>query len=530
MKSFAQKVEAVQQTRSVTHTAPVRADGGPSHGTNSILQLQRLVGNQAVERLMQRDTAARNTVLLRATRPRFGYNFSQLPVTAGAIQTKLVMNKPGDTYEQEADRVAEEVMRMQKAPIESACACGGAHPKEQAEAHGKGRQGLQTKQIGAGDLGQTEAPPSVQKVLRSPGQPLDRATRAFMETQLAYDFSSVRVHADKRASYSARDIAANAYTVGNHIVFGAGQLNPGSSVGRRLLAHELTHVIQQGHAGRLSLQRDKRKDKAQEKERPKQAAPAAREQSSDYFHLVVRDRGLDLGGGVLVSDLTSAKKTLMKRKVDKPWTLVLAIHASENLLGAQSPPDWQKNAIFYDESAIKTLFGGDSAFVTWRDQFGPNRVVLYGCQVTAAFEQTIANNLARGGKAPSAGGLGEGCKPLATTITFQVKSQREYNKLDEQEKEQMRSDVQAINQTWGYYGGPPVPDEQVLDYLFKGPKPGSWPQVEVIVKQGNQYVSAKPPIPYWNRRSNSIYLRQCTKAVGNLREHKPQAPRVRERE
>ena len=99
-----------------------------------------------------------------------------------------------------------------------------------------------------------------------------------------------------------------------------------------------------------------------------------------------------------MSDLADAKTKLMHRKVDKPWTLVLAIHASENRLGAQSPPDWQKNAIFYDESAIKTLFGGDNAFVAWRDQFGPNRVVLYGCQVTAAFEQTIAETSPAAGR------------------------------------------------------------------------------------------------------------------------------------
>jgi hypothetical protein len=69
-----------------------------------------------------------------------------------------------------------------------------------------------------------------------------------------------------------------------------------------------------------------------------------------------------------------------------------------------------------------------------------------------------------------------------------------------------------------------VPNDQVIDYLFKGPKPGSWSEVEVIVKQGDQYVSADPKIPYWNRLSNSAFLRQCTKAVGNLRDHTPTSP------
>ena len=294
-----------------------------------------------------------------------------------------------------------------------------------------------------------------------------------MEPRFGCDFSGVRVYSNEGAARSAREIAANAYTVGHNIVFGAGQLDPSSGSGRRLLAHELTHVIQQSGGGMQSLQRDTLKAEAKDNDTAKQAAPAQPDPGTAYFHIVVRDKGLDLGGGVLVSDLSDAKAKLMKRKIDKPWTLVLAIHASENRLGAQSPPDWQKNAIFYDESDVKKVFRGDSAFVAWRNQFGPNRVVLYGCQVTASFEQTIADNLARGGKAPSATGLGEGCKPLATTLPFGVNSRREYDKLADTEKEKMLGELQAANQTWGYYGGPPVPNDHVLDYLFNGPSPGA---------------------------------------------------------
>src|SRR5262249_35930627 len=136
-----------------------------------------------------------------------------------------------------------------------------------------------------------------------------------------------RVQASDMGQMTA--FAANAYTVGGHIVFGAGQFNPGIGAGGRLLAHELIHVIQQNGAGRLSLQRDERKGEAKDKDVSQQPAPADPEPGTAYFHVVVRDRGLDLGGGVLVSDLADAKTKLMKRKVDKPWTLVLAIHASE---------------------------------------------------------------------------------------------------------------------------------------------------------------------------------------------------------
>ena len=107
------------------------------------------------------------------------------------------------------------------------------------------------------------------------------------------------------------------------MVFGTGQFDPGTRLGRRPLAHALTHVIQHNAANRPSLQRDERKGETKDKEVSQQPAPAKPEPGTAYFHLVVRDRELDLGGGVLVSDLADAKARLMKRKVDKPWTLVL---------------------------------------------------------------------------------------------------------------------------------------------------------------------------------------------------------------
>jgi hypothetical protein len=86
---------------------------------------------------------------------------------------------------------------------------------------------------------------TVHEVLRSSGQPLDAATRAAMETRFGHDFSGVRVHADSRAAESARAVNALAYTVGNDIAFGTGQYMPGTERGKRVLAHELAHVVQQ---------------------------------------------------------------------------------------------------------------------------------------------------------------------------------------------------------------------------------------------------------------------------------------------
>jgi hypothetical protein len=94
-----------------------------------------------------------------------------------------------------------------------------------------------------------EAPPIVHDVLRSAGQPLEPSTRALMEPQFGHDFSQVRVHADEQAGYSARAVNARAYTVGRHVVFAPHEYAPGFINGQRLLAHELTHVVQQSAPG-----------------------------------------------------------------------------------------------------------------------------------------------------------------------------------------------------------------------------------------------------------------------------------------
>jgi hypothetical protein len=91
----------------------------------------------------------------------------------------------------------------------------------------------------------TSVPDSVHEVLRSAGSPLDTPTRSFFESRLGHDFSGVRVHTDSRAAESAAAVGSLAYTVGSDIAFGANQYAPGTSAGRRLLAHELTHVLQQ---------------------------------------------------------------------------------------------------------------------------------------------------------------------------------------------------------------------------------------------------------------------------------------------
>jgi Domain of unknown function (DUF4157) len=92
----------------------------------------------------------------------------------------------------------------------------------------------------------------VANLLRSPGRPLEAATRRSMESRFWHDFSQVRIHADERAAQAASSLSARAFTVGTAIVFAAGQYAPQTGSGRRLLAHELTHVVQQRHGVRLN--------------------------------------------------------------------------------------------------------------------------------------------------------------------------------------------------------------------------------------------------------------------------------------
>ena len=126
--------------------------------------------------------------------------------------------------------------------LQRKCACGGS-PGVDGECAVCRKQRLQ-RQAGR-HADPTSVPSIVHEVLRSSGQPLDPSTRVFMEPRFGHDFGAVRIHTDARAAESAQAVNALAYTVGQDVVFGAGQYAPGRTASRRLLAHELTHVVQQ---------------------------------------------------------------------------------------------------------------------------------------------------------------------------------------------------------------------------------------------------------------------------------------------
>lgn len=154
------------------------------------------------------------------------------------LQRKLTIGSSNDPLELEADWVANQVIA---APAHSKAS--SAPPRIQ---HFRGQ---------ASD-GAASAPPSVDRVLSGSGKPLEPALQHDMGQRFGHDLSKVRVHSDGAAAQSAREVNANAYTVGNNIVFGRGQFEPATSVGRRLLAHELAHVVQQrGPSAASAIQR-----------------------------------------------------------------------------------------------------------------------------------------------------------------------------------------------------------------------------------------------------------------------------------
>lgn len=189
------------------------------------------------------------------------------PRCTGA-QTGLDVSEPGDPLEQEADRVAEIVMGM---PAAGGNAAGtdaalpvnrGVHRKIAA---GGGKAGM--LRHGADASPAAAAPSGI--LPRGSGAPLSASERKFFEPRFGADFSNVRVHSDTQAHASADALNARAYTSGQHIVFAAGEYAPAGSTGRRLLAHELAHVAQDGRSA--TLWRDRR----EEEERASGCTPAS---------------------------------------------------------------------------------------------------------------------------------------------------------------------------------------------------------------------------------------------------------------
>ncbi|MBZ5684093.1 MAG: DUF4157 domain-containing protein [Acidobacteriia bacterium] len=190
------------------------------------------------------------------------------------IQPKLTVNRPGDRFEQQADQVADAIMRMPEPSVLGASAdvsnppialqrmCADckeeqSRPQENIQrlcSHCEDQLNSDTDQ--EGNLRAKESPgrspeltppahSQIQAIRASAGQSLPPSARSFFEPRFGRSFADVRLHTDALAAESAQRVNALAYTVGRDIVFGANQFEPGTTGGRHLLAHELTHVVQQ---------------------------------------------------------------------------------------------------------------------------------------------------------------------------------------------------------------------------------------------------------------------------------------------
>ncbi|BAY06919.1 eCIS core domain-containing protein [Calothrix sp. NIES-2098] len=170
-------------------------------------------------------------------------------------QTKLAVSQPGDVYEQEADRVAQQVMQTMSQPIQRE-----ALPEEetlQKKSLGDSitplvqREELPEEEIQAKSTeGGTEAAANLESSIqqaRGSGQPLADNVRQPMEQAFGVDFSGVKIHNNTRSDQMNQSIQARAFTTGQDIFFRQGEYAPESNPGKELLAHELTHVVQQNH-------------------------------------------------------------------------------------------------------------------------------------------------------------------------------------------------------------------------------------------------------------------------------------------
>ena len=175
------------------------------------------------------------------------------------FQPKLSINQSNDVWEQEADHVAEQVMSVNTATIKPAF-FSPASIQRKCAACKEEEKNIQRKESNTNTTASSLQTENYISSVRG-GEPLGNDDKSFFESRMGYDFSDVRIHDDSNANQSAKNINALAYTHGNDIVFDKDQYQPRTDDGRKLLAHELTHVIQQQNAPAIQRQEKPGKDK-----------------------------------------------------------------------------------------------------------------------------------------------------------------------------------------------------------------------------------------------------------------------------
>ncbi len=207
---------------------------------DKIMSLQRTIGNQAVQRMFNKLVGSKEQ------RAKSSEHCALRLSPCATVQAKPKIGQPNDVYEQEADRVADEVMRMPESQAHSREDLR-KQPEEEEEV-----ELLQAKEITEQNAETTPDQESRINTIMGGGQHLAESDRSFFELRFGHDFSRVRVHTDLQAAETAKVMNARAFTIGGDIIFNKGEYAPETMTGRKLLAHELTHVLQQANGDRIT--------------------------------------------------------------------------------------------------------------------------------------------------------------------------------------------------------------------------------------------------------------------------------------
>lgn len=287
--------------------------------------------------------------------------WQSLALSPTKILPKLAISQPHDPLEQEADHIAEKVMNMGPLKSDLAISASSSAPNKAHRMCSDCDEEEQNNLLRKAEASSADSPatpqPIVGSTLNSRGKPLDDATRSFMEERFDDDFSRVRVHTDSAAAASARSLGALAYTVGNHIAFRDGTYEPGTGASRKLIAHELAHVVQQRQSERHAVHR--------------QTAAATPGAAADPLTEAVRVVRLGTTTGAtlittgLVSGIRSAEAMFLRESPLDRWAESLGFAGTVGPGQLGEPAINDVDSHFATESAaFQTSFGAPPA--TWQ--------------------------------------------------------------------------------------------------------------------------------------------------------------------
>jgi hypothetical protein len=268
-----------------------------------------------------------------------------LPVQSNMQAAVSIQQKALDTTQKE--KPSEESRRPGTLPVSSGMQ--SAMSQEQLRL-GRKEDKVQSENAVAIEAPQDEVPPHIEEQLRgiSGGRPMEPAIRGWMEQRFGVSFAAVRIHTDSQAIRLCNELGAHAFAYGSHIFFNAGKYDPESTEGKRLLAHELTHVIQQGYAPESNSEAAEAHAQVQQSAAPEVKKLAPEVQKSTPEVQKAEPLAQRLPGGVSNAPLSVQRGIWDRvnnavRYVVPPWTLITVIFGYNPILGAsvaRSPINW----------------------------------------------------------------------------------------------------------------------------------------------------------------------------------------------